>query len=402
MINQIFLTNFKCFEAQSISLAPLTLLAGLNGSGKSSVIQSLLLLRQSFHAHTIERGRLNTADDLVDLGTPDEVLYEGAKDDQIGISLWFVRPPNKVAAVNDVPAGTLETAFRFPGSSNIEAEKICSIQNLEALLGMDELGDQPALFAQSDAYSDPVLGFQYLNAERNGPRKSLPMIRSRDVLAPVGTRGEYVLDTLLATQDTHRISADDPRFVPADTERLRDQLGFWLNEVSPGAQLEITPIPLADLLVSAFTFGAPGKLRSRPYRATNVGFGLSYILPVLVALLTARKDGLVIVENPEAHLHPQGQTRMGELCALAAAAGVQVIIETHSDHLMDGARIAIREHKLASQKAAFHYFSREAGAIRVTSPAVDDSGRLSEWPAGFFDQQRRNTARLVRPGPIQK
>jgi predicted ATPase len=150
-------------------------------------------------------------------------------------------------------------------------------------------------------------------------------------------------------------------------------------------------------MVSGFSFGAAGELRSREYRATNVGFGLSYVLPVLVALLGVSRGGLVLIENPEAHLHPRGQTRLGELCARAAAAGVQVVIETHSDHVMDGSRIAIREGVLEASNAAFHYFGRTGEEIEVVSPSVDAEGRLSEWPAGFFDQTRRDTARLVRP-----
>ena len=98
-------------------------------------------------------------------------------------------------------------------------------------------------------------------------------------------------------------------------------------EISPGVQLSITGVPEADIARGAFTFGREGSLRSPEYRPTNVGFGLSYVLPVLVALLAAPPGGLVIIENPEAHLHPHGQTMMGELCARAAAAGVQVIIE---------------------------------------------------------------------------
>ena len=150
------------------------------------------------------------------------------------------------------------------------------------------------------------------------------------------------------------------------------------------------------MAVGSFSFGHEGELRSPEYRPTNVGFGLSYILPVVAALLAAPKDALVIIENPEAHLHPRGQTRMGELCARAAAAGVQVIVETHSDHVLDGARLMVKDRVLDRGAAHFHYLHHSEGSVVRRSPVIDDEGRLSEWPEGFFDQHRMNAAGLAR------
>lgn len=116
-----------------------------------------------------------------------------------------------------------------------------------------------------------------------------------------------------------------------------------------------------------------------------------------MALLAARAGDLVIVENPEAHLHPKGQTRLAQLAARAAAAGIQVIIETHSDHFLDGVRIDIREGRLPHSDAAFHYFARDGIKATVISPTIDTDGRLSEWPEGFFDQHDENLSKLLAP-----
>ena len=89
---------------------------------------------------------------------------------------------------------------------------------------------------------------------------------------------------------------------------------------------------------------------SNEYRPTSVGFGIAYVLPVLVALLSANEKYMVIIENPEAHLHPRGQVAMGELIARAAAAGVQVIVETHSDHVLNGVRLAVKGKDFASAR----------------------------------------------------
>jgi predicted ATPase len=96
-------------------------------------------------------------------------------------------------------------------------------------------------------------------------------------------------------------------------------------------------------------------------------------------------------------MHPRGQTRLGQLAARAAAAGVQVIVETHSDHFMDGVRIDVREGILKPEDAAFHYFERARDAVLATSPSIDADGRLDSWPDGFFDQHDENVVQLLAP-----
>jgi len=104
-----------------------------------------------------------------------------------------------------------------------------------------------------------------------------------------------------------------------------------------------------------------------------------------------------MIENPEAHMHPRGQTRLGQLATRAAAAGVQVIVETHSDHFMDGARIDVKNGILEPENTAFHYFERHGNVVRAITPSVDADGRLDSWPTGFFDQHDENVVQLLVP-----
>ncbi|KAF0213618.1 MAG: hypothetical protein FD139_2152 [Methylocystaceae bacterium] len=381
MIEQLHLKNFKCFADQALRIANFTLLAGLNGTGKSTVIQSLLLLRQSFRSGALSEGHFLFGGDLVDLGTPTDVLYERASDDEISISLRM-QGVESAALFKATVTQDRKNALLNPSDARGAANTVLLDQH-SALLSGEAL--QP-LFSM----------FHYLHAERNGPRKFLPMARGQTD-SDLGVRGEYVLDALDRCQDAIKISSSDPRAIDGAGERLRDQLEAWLQIISPGVRLSISPIPDADLMISGFSFGASGQLRSRNYRASNVGFGLSYVLPIIVALLGTAPGGLILIENPEAHIHPKGQTKLGELCVRAAAAGIQVVVETHSDHVMDGARIAVREKILNSDRVVFHYFDRGLGETSVLTPVLDNAGRLSEWPPGFFDQHRRNTSRLVKP-----
>jgi predicted ATPase len=106
---------------------------------------------------------------------------------------------------------------------------------------------------------------------------------------------------------------------------------------------------------------------------------------------------LLLLENPEAHLHPQGQVALGELLALAASDGVQIVVETHSDHLLNGVRLAVKREKIRCIDTAIHFFSRsvDTGDSTVQSPVVMSNGRLSNWPDGFFDQWDKSLEALV-------
>ena len=106
---------------------------------------------------------------------------------------------------------------------------------------------------------------------------------------------------------------------------------------------------------------------------------------------------MLIIENPEAHLHPRGQTQVGRLLALAACAGTQVIIETHSDHLLNGIRLAIYDGLLAPDDVMLHFFARSGSVSDVKTPKLDRNGRLNYWPNGFFDEWDKNLELLLQP-----
>ena len=373
MLTKIGLTNFKCFEQVTLGCTPLNLLCGLNGMGKSSVIQALLVLRQSFETGELANGRLVLGGRHADLGLGSDVLFEDANRDEIGFSLESSQPEKN-----------WELYFAYSRESDLLSVVQTSSGNQQT-------------FVPIDWQDTPPFGghFVYVNAERVGPRKFYPL---SDVLArrgDFGPRGEHTWNFLSHHQhDT--LAADDPRLGTSGRRQLLSVVDDWLQEVSPGAHLELETIAAADALVAGFTFDRPGDVASRRHRATNVGFGLSYVLPVVVALLL-EAGTLCLIENPESHLHPRGQTKLAELAARSSKAGVQVFVETHSDHFMDGVRIAVRDGIVHPEDTTFHFFERDGTRSVITSPEVDSDGRLSRWPTGFFDQHELNLVRLLRP-----
>ena len=436
MLRKIELTHFKCFEKLDLDCAPLNLLCGLNGMGKSSVMQALLVLRQSFETGELQRGNLVLGGERADLGTGADVLFEDAEGDVLGFALksdeiedsWKLdvradSSSNLLYKHIDDPAGAANLFYQslddrsradLLESPNIK-EIVQQIRDLAMKTGDDSLQDVnrdeivTSTFRQvlrifaapssvSKSWQDvPPFGgrFVYVNAERVGPRKLYPLSDASAKRGDFGTSGEYAWNYLIHHQD-HLLDIDDPRWTSGGSRRMLDVVDLWLQDVCPGAHLNLEKLSEVDAVTAEFTFDRVGDVQSRRHRATNVGFGLSYVLPVILALLSP-PGTLCLIENPEAHLHPRGQTKLAELAALAANAGVQMFAETHSDHFMDGVRIAVRDGLVKPEDAYFHYFEREGNKTVATSPQVNEDGRLSRWPEGFFDQREENMARLLAP-----
>lgn len=374
MLREIKLANFKCYEALNLNCAPLTLLCGLNGMGKSSVIQALLVLRQSFVTGELKGGRLALSGELVDLGTGRDVLFEGADEDIMKFELH---------------RGEISTPCKLSFVYSRDADQL---QAKDALPPEETDWDAGTEWSHCPPFGGNVI---YIGADRIGPQKIYGLSTAFARLGNLGLRGEYAMNYLNQRKDDF-LDATDPRFPEQKKAYFLEVVDYWLQEVTPGTHLRFKTIPEADALVAGFEFDKLGDIRTIRYRTTNVGFGLSYVLPVLAGLLV-HPGALCLIENPEAHLHPRGQTKLAELAVRASLSGIQVIAETHSDHFMDGVRIAVRNGLIQPDETAFHYFDRVNDRTVVSSPEVNADGRLSSWPPGFFDQHEKNLAKLLAP-----
>ena len=390
MLRRFGLMNFKCFERLDLPCTSLNLLCGLNGMGKSSVIQALLVLRQSFETGDLQEGRLILGGALTDLGAGSDVLFEDADDEVIGFVLFGNEPKSKYPSAEfSIAQDPWASAFRYSRADDQlmavghgEVEKVLRAESAPQAWrsipssGMRNLIElvEPMNLSTDWRAVPPFAGrLVYVQAERVGPRKSYPLSEILARRGDFGARGEYAWNFLNGHQN-ELLQVDDPRCgdMPG-RRRLLDVIDHWLQDVSPGAHLQLESVPAADAVIAGFSFDRPDDVPTRRHRATNVGFGLSYVLPVVLALLS-EPGTLCLIENPEAHLHPRGQTKLAELAARAAAAGVQVFVETHSDHFIDGIRIAVRDGLIAPTEASVHYFERRGGRTVVSSPTVDADG----------------------------
>lgn len=372
MLTRIELENFKCFDLLNLDCAPLNLLCGLNGMGKSSVIQALLVLRQTYESRDLHQGRLVLGGARADLGTGSDVLFEDAERDVIGFALYHA---------------DLQDPWKLTFDYSRESDELSAVD--------DSATDSSYVPNEWDSIPPFAGNLVYVDAERVGPRKLYPLSDVMSRQGDFGSRSEYAWNYLFNYQDD-RLLDDDPRCTENESSTLLSLVNEWLQHISPGTNLRLDDVSTADALITGFSFNRPGDVPTRPYRSTNVGFGISYVLPVILALLS-EPGTLCLIENPEAHLHPRGQTKLAELASRAAKAGVQIFVETHSDHFMDGVRIAVREGIITPDDTMFHYFERKGNKTVVTSPEVDQDGRLSTWPSGFFDQNKENLIKLLGP-----
>ncbi|MFD9719922.1 DUF3696 domain-containing protein [Streptomyces sp. NPDC059076] len=395
MIDLLTMHNFKAFQHTELQLGPLTLLTGLNSSGKSSVLQALALLRQSYESGDLvfatltneeqEAGRRTDLTgkgfllngELVGLGTGKDVLNEDFTGDEPRIGL----------AVDEGP-------YHYGWTAAYEPE-----QNLLPLIGSD-LPDTSEGRAERPTGPEAVTPafftapFQYLHADRISPAQFYP--RDHQVAIGrgfLGVRGEHAVNFLRHHgQDT--VAAGPLRHPKAASDSLKDQTAAWMGDLCPGVDIKAEVIEGTDVVILSYDFpGTVGRTSRR--RPGNVGFGLTYVLPVVVACLSARPGSLVLLENPEAHLHPQGQTQMATLAASAAAQGAQVVMETHSDHVINGVRLAVKHGRISPSQAVFHYFRRNGTGADFVSPKVDADGMLDQWPTGFFDELENTLDQLI-------
>jgi predicted ATPase len=130
------------------------------------------------------------------------------------------------------------------------------------------------------------------------------------------------------------------------------------------------------------------------YKPTNVGYGYSYVLPIIVAGLVAKPGEILIVENPEAHLHPFAQSILAKFLTLVSLKDVQVIVESHSEHILNGLRLAVNTKLIKNEQLSVLYFDREYERY-FEKINIDDNGGIDNWPPDFFDQATNDLNQLL-------
>jgi predicted ATPase len=368
MLEFIRIQRYKALVDASFPLSYLNLFSGLNGMGKSSLIQTLLLLRQSFEKNVLSTKGLLLKGEYVNLGTGQDVLSEYADVNTIEFILtWVSGKP---------------WMFKFDYSAKSDLQPI---------------GDNVNGLNNPEKYSLFNKNFQYLSADRISPKSSYDASDYYiNDMNSLGNHGEYTAH-YIAEYGLSSLLIHEFKHERANSLNLLDNLEEWMSEISPGIRIHAN-LQIAINTVSLSYAFEQGKEVTADFKPQNVGFGLTFVLPVIVSILRSKPGDMLIIENPEAHLHPGGQSILGKLCAIAASNGVQLFIETHSDHFLNGVRVAVREGLLNHDKVRLFFLERSESNSHTTdviSPAIDKNGRINKWPKGFFDESDRQLEKLL-------
>lgn len=356
-IRNVRIKNYKCFQDESIELSKLTVLTGRNSAGKSSFIQSLLLYELSG-----KNKRIYTNDIFgLNLGLPSKLI--NFTDSSIDID----------SSGQEFQIGIDDKISKF----SIEEERFS--ENYLSTVADERNGKT----------------FYYINAERFGPRIS-QMIEKTDV-EDVGSFGQntlFVLDRV----NMQNLTSAFPTTIKKSNGRFKNECEYWVNKIIDDVQFEV--FVNDDLGVSSLRF----KENGIDVLPTNVGFGISYILPIIVQGLYLsvlnnkdKRERVLIVENPEAHLHPYGQSQIGQFLAELSHKGrVQVIVETHSDHVINGMRLYSLRQKCVESDFRLYYFNKQDGRHEIISIGINESGEIIDWPKGFFDQAKIDLFEMMK------
>lgn len=326
MIEQLIIDGYKSIRHQLIPLKQLNVLAGLNSSGKSSVIQALRIL-----------GRVAQR--------KEEVLPENCGDE-------------------DTLRNKYEAQMELAATYGVDGEKTVSYSKRE-----EQHQDFPTII--------------YIGADRIGPQTIYPSKKNGGLDA----RGTNVLRIIENSSNAGLVLPEVMLNDQCEGEAFKFVVQGWLKEVSPGVRFNFDKVQGQEAHIASYNGFWP----------TNVGFGLSYTLPIIVAILqgVTEKNSIVLLENPEAHIHAKGQTALAELMCKAVEAGAQIVVETHSDHVFDGVRIYAKEHEGFAEKVNIAWFRQnEEEATEIDYPMLQENGGLNYWPKDMFSQFMDNAERL--------
>jgi predicted ATPase len=398
-ITAITVKGFKSlYDETRIELRPLTILAGRNSSGKSSVMQPLLLLKQTLE-QPVDPGPLWLRGPNVSFTTLEQLLSRVAG--PVPSKAFLVR--------TETPTWRLSYTFEYtdtgvhphqrlealPGSSlsipNLEKEPADLTVRRWRFLALSVIGDTTGIrpgfgFNELMQTAAWIRRLVHVPGLRGNPERAYP----RTATGPMfpGLFADYVASVIAHWQATRD---DRVRKVGDELQRL----GLtWKVQAKAVSDAEI------ELRVGRLPKPQRGGARDL-VNIADVGFGVSQVLPVVVALLVANPGQPVYLEQPELHLHPSAQLALAGLLANAAKRGVQVIAETHSDLLLLGVQTLVAKGDLRPDDVILHWFQRhDDGRTTVVSTTLDEKGRYqdAQWPEDFGDVELRAESAYIDAG----
>ena len=346
-ITNISITGYKSLESEcDIEVRPLTILAGANSSGKSSIIQPLLLLKQTLEA-TYDPGALK-------LDGPN-VKFTSA-------SQFFSRIQGKTGGDRFSIQLTLDGSLSLTNIYGRSSDGVLEIWETTVKKG-ESISN---LFSPS-LFTPPIRRLIHVPGFRGNPERNYKLTGISSAFP--GTFEIYTATVIYRWQKT-------------EDERL---IKLWKAMETLGLTSKVVAKKLNDIEIELLVSNLPDKDgENHLISIADVGFGLSQILPVIVALIVAEPGQLVYLEQPEIHLHPRAREALAEILVNAANRGVRLVVETHSEFLLLAVQSLVAEGKLSPEKVKLHWFTKkEDGTTKISSGDLDKAGAYGDWPEDF-------------------
>lgn len=373
MLKRISLQNFKCFkDRQDFHLGKFNIFSGYNGRGKSTLLQSILLLSQSLHRH----GNLKTLDlkgCFIDLDLFEDLLTKGEKDDKILIEIESTIP-----GIQTVTFEYKEKTERQGFICNLIVNDVSKFDKAKGLGDVREENSEDILTVYPTDIDQLVSNISYVKADRRDPA----LYEQKDIMEdinPWGASGEHSLNVI------------------KDSPEITSAISGYVHYIMEGGTISLKGEEKDSSVLRINIGNIDNKF---DVKAVNHGFGYSYILPILVAALSSH-DGILIVENPEAHLHPSAQSRlMLSLIRIANANNLQLMVETHSEHVLNALRLAVLkpEMSVSLEETSIYFFDKNSKPEKLE---IDENGQIHPWPHGFFDQQDIDVTEILKLGILK-
>ena len=373
MISNISLYQFKNFADEAkVTLAQMNIIYGCNGKGKSTLLQSILLLSQTMRSDgKILNLRLNG--EFINLERFDDVINRFAADDDKQFKI-------------EIPSDDDNICTAYEADEKPQLAKLVDLK-INGKNYLSQLGEENSSIQQNhdSAFlpTSDVMGLSnlknlfYISADRKGPCNS---VKRNDNITnnTTGVHGENLIQLLYSRLD------------------IQEKLTQEMSKIFKGASIKL-PSKVDDDELKLFIDSSDN---SDGFKPSNVGFGYSYVLPIIVQVLLAPPKSIIVIENPEAHLHPAAQSRlMTFLIEQMQQKSLQIFLETHSDHTINGVRLAVKQEILQPQDVNILFISRDEyddrGIPLIEKIKVDKNGALSQYPDDFMDEWAKQASELL-------
>lgn len=448
MLTGLKVDNFKAWKELQIDFGKVTGIFGTNSSGKSSILQFLLLLKQTRdatdHGLVLDFGGEG---ELVDLGTLRDVVHNWPQAKVIrGIFEWKLSKPLKIYDSSGRPGDILfeDDTIMFGYSVGLRGRRLwlgslAYILN-DTIIAFDwnEAKKKFEFKIEGDGKIEPVrdkekpwdlpkpiknyrfpdevrnyyinmgylgnLEFEYeklmdsiyyLGPLREYPRRLYQWVDSYP--ATLGSRGQYAVEAIIGATMKEEVRSLGPRRKKMPFQEI---IAYWLKQMGLIHQFRLKKVIRQFNMYQALVQKTPN---SQEVSLTDVGFGVSQVLPILVLLYYVPENSVVLLEQPEIHLHPSAQSELADVILnVAQTRNVQVVVESHSEHLLRRIQRRVAEEKVEPEHIKIYFTSIVDGAAQIEDIGLNELGEIERWPENFFGDELGEVAKIIDAGLRRK